>query len=404
MTNTTPLDLRQLDTSGWQKTKFYEVCRNLNVAVRDPLTSGFDRYVGLEHLEPGNLHIRSWGNVADGTTFTKTFKAGQVLFGKRRAYQRKVAVAEFAGICSGDILVFEANPDVIEPRLLPFLVQSDAFFQIAVDTSAGSLSPRTRFQDLAHFEFRLPPLAEQGQFAELLWAADEVVERYGALGGELDYLRIVLRENEVEHSIYQRIPLGTQLSSIVAGKSLNGINTPALTHTEKAVLKISAVSAEGFVFEENKLLVDQTEFIPELAVSVGDLLITRANTSELVGRVCLVDADHPNLMLSDKTLKLEVNEDTISKPFLIEALKSNHARSQISGMATGTGSAMKNISQSDIRNLRVPFPPKEIQDNIARKFSEIRRQKNAVLLIISTTNQVKSALINAIFPAVGGLG
>jgi len=69
----------------------------------DPEAAGIDRYVGLEHPEPGDLRIRSWGNVGDGVTFTSRFRPGQVLFGKRRAYQRKVAVAEFDGICSSDI-------------------------------------------------------------------------------------------------------------------------------------------------------------------------------------------------------------------------------------------------------------------------------------------------------------
>jgi type I restriction enzyme S subunit len=59
------------------------------------LAVGIERFVGLEHIEPEDLRIRRWGFVADGTTFTNRFRPGQVLFGKRRAYQRKVAMAEF---------------------------------------------------------------------------------------------------------------------------------------------------------------------------------------------------------------------------------------------------------------------------------------------------------------------
>lgn len=78
----------------WQTVKFGDVVRNVNENVRDPLAAGLERYVGLDHLDPESLHIRRWGDVADGTTFTRKFAAGQVLFGKRRAYQRKVAVSE----------------------------------------------------------------------------------------------------------------------------------------------------------------------------------------------------------------------------------------------------------------------------------------------------------------------
>ena len=104
---------------GWRKVKFGEVVHLSKVRSKDPLAEGYERYVGLEHLEPGDLRIRSWGNVADGTTFTSVFKPGQVLFGKRRAYQRKVAVADFEGVCSGDIYVLESqDANVLLPELL----------------------------------------------------------------------------------------------------------------------------------------------------------------------------------------------------------------------------------------------------------------------------------------------
>lgn len=97
-----------MNKSGWRKVKFGEVVRLSKARCANPLAEGIERFVGLEHLQPGDLRIRSWGNVADGTTFTSVFKPGQVLFGKRRAYQRKVAVADFSGVCSGDIYVLES--------------------------------------------------------------------------------------------------------------------------------------------------------------------------------------------------------------------------------------------------------------------------------------------------------
>ena len=116
--------------------------------------------------------------MADGTTFTRRCRPGQVLFGKRRAYQRKVAVAEFEAVVSGDIYVL-APKDTrrLLPELLPFLCLSERFFQHAVGTSAGSLSPRTNWSSLASFEFDLPPLDQQGRIAEILWAVDEAQER-----------------------------------------------------------------------------------------------------------------------------------------------------------------------------------------------------------------------------------
>lgn len=166
-----------MSKANWRKVKFGDVVRLSKARCADPLAEGVERFVGLEHLEPGDLRIRSWGNVADGVTFTSVFKPGQVLFGKRRAYQRKVAVADFSGVCSGDIYVFDCiDAKVLLPELLPFICQTDAFFDHAVGTSAGSLSPRTNWTSLADFEFSLPPMDGQVRLVELLEAAEQATE------------------------------------------------------------------------------------------------------------------------------------------------------------------------------------------------------------------------------------
>lgn len=155
--------------SGWTQVAFGEVVKNANLTERDPVAAGIDRIVGLEHLDPENLHVRRWNTLENSTSFSRKFVPGQTLFGKRRAYQRKVAFAEFEGICSGDILTFEPkDPDVLLSGLLPFICQTDAFFDHALGTSAGSLSPRTSWKALQDFEFPLPPIEEQKRIAEIL--------------------------------------------------------------------------------------------------------------------------------------------------------------------------------------------------------------------------------------------
>jgi type I restriction enzyme S subunit len=161
---------------GWTWVKFGDVVRLNTDRIADPAAAGIERYVGLEHIEPEDLRIRRWGLVAEGTTFTNYFKPGQILFGKRRAYQRKVAVADFEGVCSGDIYVFEPKNDCLLPELLPFICQTDRFYEYAVGTSAGSLSPRTNWTQLAQYEFALPPMAEQRRMAEMLWASHSNID------------------------------------------------------------------------------------------------------------------------------------------------------------------------------------------------------------------------------------
>ena len=132
--------------------------------------------VGLEHLVPGDIRLKSWSTDTDNT-FTKAFHKGQVLFGRRRAYLKKAAVAPVDGICSGDITVISAKQDKILPELLPFVIQNDDFFDYAVGKSAGSLSPRVKWSHL-----------KERQLANLLWHFVDAKEAYEDLIHQTDEL------------------------------------------------------------------------------------------------------------------------------------------------------------------------------------------------------------------------
>jgi type I restriction enzyme S subunit len=159
-----------------RRVKFGDVVLNLNETVRSGAEHSLTRVVGLEHIDSGDPELRRWDELSslpDGTSFTRVFRRGQVLFGKRRAYQRKVVVASFDGICSSDILVFAPRSKDLHPDFMLYVVQSDGFFAHAMQTSSGSLSPRTRWQDLAAFEFDLPSFEEQQRIIEVMTAVDE---------------------------------------------------------------------------------------------------------------------------------------------------------------------------------------------------------------------------------------
>lgn len=136
--------------------------------------------VGLEHLTPQEMTLSAWDDGKENT-FTKMFRKGQMLFGRRRAYLKKAAVAPFDGICSGDITVIEANPDKLLPELLPFIIQNDSLFDYAVGKSAGSLSPRVKWEHLKDYELELPEMDKQKELAELLWASSHARDAYKRL-------------------------------------------------------------------------------------------------------------------------------------------------------------------------------------------------------------------------------
>ena len=136
-----------------------------------------ERFIGLENIESENFQLQGFGLVANGTTFTKRFVKSDVLFGKRRAYLKKVAVADFDGICSGDILVLRANSKKMLQDLLPYYISADTFIQHAISTSAGSLSPRTKWKDLSELTLSIPDLKTQEKILEIFKQIQDLIQQ-----------------------------------------------------------------------------------------------------------------------------------------------------------------------------------------------------------------------------------
>lgn len=364
--------------------------------TNDPDADGYERYVGLEHLDPGDMRIQRWGDVADGTSFTSVFRPGHVLFGKRRAYQRKVAVADFSGVCSSDIYVLKPKGNVLLPGLLGYICQTDAFLEHAVGTSAGSLSPRTKWSLLSGFEFVLPKKEEQQQkILELVSGAAATEARSREVIDAIQVVEAAMREDFFDRADSQSAELGDLLDEIVAGRSLVGLNR-APEPGEKAVLKVSSVSPRGFRPLEAKPLVDQGSFQPEYAIHAGDLLVSRANTADLVGLAALVDRDYPHLMASDKTLKLILREGT-SRSVLFHALQTVDVRRQVKSLATGTGGAMKNLSQAKLRQLRIRYPVNDrATDAFERQIGELGGSQHEARAYSARMVELRRAVTNGL--------
>lgn len=184
---------RPISKAGWTRVAFGDVVRKVNDKV-DPWDSGLERYVAGEHMDTDDLRIRRWGLIGDdylGPAFHMRFKPGHVLYGSRRTYLRKVALADFEGITANTTFVLETKDATrLMPELLPFLMQTEAFHSYSVKHSKGSVNPYINFSDLEAFEFLLPPIQEQARLVEALNAADEADAAAQKL---LEALRALLR-------------------------------------------------------------------------------------------------------------------------------------------------------------------------------------------------------------------
>ena len=164
--------------------KFGDIVRDVKINV-DRTNNPYDYYVAGDHMDSEDLTIHRRGNFATddvGPAFTRIFKPGQILYGSRRTYLKKVAVADFNGICANTTFVLESKDEsVFITHLLPFIMLSDTFTRWSIAHSKGSTNPYVLFSDLADYEFDLPPIEEQRILADKLWAAYRLKESYKKL-------------------------------------------------------------------------------------------------------------------------------------------------------------------------------------------------------------------------------
>lgn len=213
--------------AGWQTWRFEQMATNVNVRIDNPSESGMEHYVGLEHLDPDSLRIRRWGSPSDVEAGKLFFKSGDIIFAKRRAYQRKLGVAEFDGICSAHAMVLRAKPEVVLLEFLPFFMQSDLFMNRAVEISVGSLSPTINWKTMAVQEFTLPPIEEQRRIVEILTALESLRVELGSALEAAWSLRLSAYQNLMFHDWPSKAPSHWVRSTLGASLAIrNSLRKP----------------------------------------------------------------------------------------------------------------------------------------------------------------------------------
>ena len=173
------------------------------------------------------------------------------------------------------------------------------------------------------------------------------------------------------------------------------------TENELAVLKVSAVSWGEFKPHEAKAV--DLRYVPDERhrVKRGDLLVSRANTLELVGAAVRVERDYPNRLLSDKTLRLLVDKSKIFPGYLVQVLRMPEARAHIQLNATGTSDSMRNISQDTLRATPIPLPAIAIQEKIAKSMQRLDTLINEIRVAVTSQlgdiNLLPSRLLAQVF-------
>ena len=326
--------------------------------------------VGLEHLIPEEIMLTAWSSDGENT-FTKMFRKGNVLFGRRRAYLKKAAVAPFDGICSGDITVIEVDPDKILPELLPFIIQNDDLFVFAVEKSAGSLSPRVKWEHLKNYEFELPDMEKQKELASILWAMDETKKSYQELIAATDELvKSQFIEmfgdpvtNDKELSV-EPLKNHIELLGGFAFKSSGFVKEGI------PVLRIGNINA-GYFRPDDLPFWEYDKSLDRYMLYPGDLTISLTGTvgKDDYGNVCRLGDDYPRYYLNQRNAKL-ILKDTVLPEFITALLKNRKVKDKIAN--AGVGVRQANISNKAILELEVPLPNLDEQ----KQFADLVKQSD----------------------------
>lgn len=374
-----------LDKSTWKRVTFGDVVRNVNATVRDLDAAGINRIIGMEHMDPGELKISRWGSTDDGTTFTRLVKPGQTLFGKRRAYQRKVAYAEFDAVCSGDIYTFEADETQILGSLLPFLVLSNGFFGHALGTSAGSLSPRTNWRDLKEFGFDLPPLDEQKRLAGLLWALErhrlQLAATVEAVTEAVDvHLRSFWDPETEKRSI-------GDIAECITGSTPSKSNKAYWTSMDVPFYTPSEIDGDTMGAAR--------QGVSEVGATAGRLL------PEFAVAVCCIGGDmgksavicEPGISNQQITSIVGLARDDA---YLMQALLA-HPRGRLAMEMRETTTIVRKLNKSDLMKVEVPWP----EDRLAVR-QLVRYRRETVAAITRETHSLRSLTSALLAELFGG--
>ena len=332
--------------------------------------------VGLEHLVPEEVTLTAWDEGNDNT-FTKMFRKGNVLFGRRRAYLKKAAVAPFDGICSGDITVIEAIPDRILPELLPFIIQNDDLFDFAVGKSAGSLSPRVKWEHLKNYEFELPDMEKQRELAELLWAMDATKKSYQKLIAATDELvKSQFMEQFVIETPYERTRLGDHISQIRGVSYKPADLRPSLSEESVLLLRANNISAGRINHDEVQYVAKEKVSIVQL-IQAGDILMCASSGSlEHVGKaaICLPSIEGETFGAFCKLIR---PKGDLLPEYIAAYLETDEYREII--MQLACGSNINNLKTEHIDELQIPAPPAEVQEAFVSFLRQSDKSKFAVL-------------------------
>ena len=357
------------------KYRFEQIAIN-STEKKKPVEEDRFTYLGLEHLDSGSLKVTRFGSDVAPIGEKLVMRKGDVLFGKRRAYQKKVAIAPFDGIFSAHGMVLRPNVEVIDPDFFPLFISSDYFLDAAIKISVGSLSPTINWRDLKILEFDLPDLETQRKLAAVLWSINDTMESYKKLISATDEL--VKSQFMEQFGSYlgdeTRCATVEQVCTVFADgdwieskdQADDGIRLIQTGNVGNGVYLDKGERAR-YIDEETFVRLNCTEVLP------NDILISRL--PDPVGRACIIP-DGLGKSITAVDCSIVRLKSHVLPEFFVAYTKTTLYAAQIGSSVTG--STRKRISRKNLGQVVIPTPDIDQQEQFAAFVRQSDKSKFAV--------------------------
>lgn len=384
----------QLNKQDWQTVSFGDVVSQGKGTI-DPKSSGVERYIAGEHMVTEDLHLRQWGTVGEdylGPAFHRPFEKGDILYGSRRTYLKKVAVADFDGVTSNTTFVIKENLDLVVPGFIPFLMLSERFTEHSIKNSKGSVNPYINFKDITKFEFCLPPYEEQARLAELLWAADEVGERYHTLLTQINAAQ-TRYAIDFHQDTTQDIGFFTDLVSLNP-RVPKDLKDPKLPVT---FLAMADVSEKGRILSKH---VRQLEQVRKgfTYFADGDVLFAKITPCMENGKGALADGLTNKIGFGSTEFHVlrPLNPDDALYCYFVSRM--DYFRDEAEKTMVGSA-GQRRVPTNFFENFALQIPAPEGRLKFGEVMNAYEKQKENLLSSMKQIHAVKQQLINQIFSA-----
>ena len=358
-------------------------------------TADLDFYIGGEHFDYAEICISRRGVIQGSTigpAFHMRFQPGDVLLMSRNPHLRKAGVVDFEGICSDVSYVCRTKDEsVLLQRYLPFIFQTDHFWDFAESNKKGSTNFFLNWSDFEKYEFNLPPIEIQRELTELLWAAENT---------KLAYIDLLRQTDELVKSQFIELfgdpetnPFGWRMGTIrdIVSDVRYGSSRKASIDGKYPYLRMNNITYGGELDLTDVKRIDiPDDEIDRCSVRKGDVLFNRTNSKELVGKTCLYDREEL-MVLAGFVIRVRVNEKAIPE-FLAQYMNLPYIKELLLSMCKAA-CGQANINAQELQSIPIYIPPVEAQKQFVGFKEQLDKSKFELKQAIErVTNLMKSLM------------